>query len=146
MAGARIEIVVDDAEVKASLKRLAEKTSDFGPAMKDIGEYLVRSTDERFDAQHDPSGAPWAPLAPSTLARKKGSKILIETSRLRDSIHYQAGEDEVQVGTDVVYGAIHQFGGKAAAEIPARPFLGISDADRLEILDIIEDHITGKRA
>ncbi|MDA8123517.1 MAG: phage virion morphogenesis protein [Deltaproteobacteria bacterium] len=164
-----IEIVVEDSGIREALSRLAAKVRNLAPAMKNIGEYLQRSTWERFDAQKDPSGKPWAKLKASTLARKKTSKILIESSRLRDSIVYHADNDQVEVGTNVVYAAIHQFGGKTAprtirptrkkalfwpgashpvgavnhpgSQIPARPFLGVSDEDKAEILDIIRDHV-----
>lgn len=168
-----IEIEVDDREIRGALSRLAGKVRNLLPAMKNIGEYLQRSTWERFDAQKDPSGKPWAPLKASTRLRKKTSKILIESSRLRDSIAYRANNDQVEVGTNVAYAAIHQLGGKTKAatirpvrkkalfwpgashpvasvnhpgsEIPARPFLGVSDADRSEILDIVSDHVMGGR-
>ncbi|MDA8121059.1 MAG: phage virion morphogenesis protein [Deltaproteobacteria bacterium] len=177
MAGL-IEIEIDDREIREALSRLAAKVRNLAPAMKNIGEYLQRSTWERFAQQKDPSGKPWAPLKPSTLARKKTSKILIESSRLRDSIVYRADSDQVEVGTNVEYAAIHQFGGTVqhqarnqnvhfakkgnrvrfaksrnatygmkvsigahATTIPARPFLGVSDEDRSEILDIIRDHV-----
>ncbi len=160
MSGALIEIVVDDRKILRELERLAKATGNLRPALKNIGDYLQRSTWERFDAQKDPSGKPWAPLHPVTLARKKGKKILVESSRLRDSVVYRADDDEVRVGTNVAYAAIHQFGGKikprggralffpgashpvSSVTIPARPFLGISDEDRSEILDIIRDHVS----
>ncbi|MDD5762213.1 MAG: phage virion morphogenesis protein [bacterium] len=169
MSGALIEIEVDDRDIREALSRLAAKVRDLTPAMKNIGEYLQRSTWERFGQQKDPSGKPWARLKPSTLARKKTSKILIESSRLRDSIAYRAGSDQVEVGTNVEYAAIHQFGGKTrphkikarpgkalfwpgashpvasvnhpGSQIPARPFLGVSDEDKSEILDILRDHV-----
>ena len=44
----------------------------------------------------------------------------------------------VQVGTDSVYAATHQYG-RDEANIPARPFLGLSSTDRREITAIIRD-------
>ncbi|RJP17901.1 MAG: phage virion morphogenesis protein [Deltaproteobacteria bacterium] len=169
MSGTLIKIEVDDREIREALSRLASKVRNLAPAMKNIGEYLQRSTWERFGAQKDPQGKPWAKLKPGTLARKKTSKILIESSGLRDSIHYEASSDSVSVGTDKIYAAIHQFGGKTSphtirpsrkkalfwpgashpvgsvnhpgSQIPARPFLGVSDEDKSEILDILRDHV-----
>ncbi len=172
MAGALIEIEVDDSEIGQALDRLLAKTGNLAPAMKNIGEYLQRSTWERFFAQKDPAGHPWAPLKPSTLLRKTGSHILIEKGErggLLGSIHYEASPGEVLVGTNVKYAAIHQFGGKTrpheirprrkkalawpggahpvkvvkhpGSEIPARPFLGLSEEDRQEVLLILSDHL-----
>lgn len=175
MSGALIEIVVDDKEIREALSRLAKATGNLRPALKNIGEYMQHSIWERFDAQKDPSGKPWTKLKPSTLLRKKGrGKILVgPQSRLRDSIAYEASSDQVEVGTNVKYAAIHQFGGKTrphkinarpgkalfwpgashpvasvnhpGSTIPARPFLGVSDEDRSEILDIIRDHTLGPK-
>jgi phage gpG-like protein len=59
-----------------------------------------------------PDGSPWAPLAPSTLARKKGNDILRQDGQLQDTIRHSVSGNELAFGTDRVYGAIHQFGGK----------------------------------
>lgn len=55
------------------------------------------------------------------------------------------GSISVEVGTNVVYAAIHQLGGKAGRKdkrvtIPARPILGVSREDRTELLAIFGDH------
>lgn len=172
MGGSFVQIKVDDASVRRALSTLSGRVGQLWPALKNIGEYMVRSTWERFDAQKDPGGTPWAPLKNTTLLRKRGSKILIETSRLRDSIVYKVSEREVAIGTNVVYAAIHQFGGKTkpttirakskkalfwpgaahpvssvrhpGSTIPARPFLGISEEDRQEIAAIFGDHLFGR--
>lgn len=47
---------------------------------------ILRAFATSFDGQ-------WAPNAPSTIARKKSSKPLIDTSRLRKSISYQVMEN-----------------------------------------------------
>ena len=68
-----------------------------------------------------------------------------DTNRLMNSITYNAGSNEVEVGTNVEYAAIHQEGGTAGrgggVRIPARPFLGVSQEDEAEIIDIMNDYI-----
>jgi phage virion morphogenesis protein len=48
----------------------------------------------------------------------------------------------VAVGTNRVYAAIHQLGGQAGrgrkVTIPARPYLGVSAADRVRILAVLK--------
>lgn len=55
------------------------------------------------------------------------------------------GSISVTWGTNVTYAAIHQFGGRAGkghrARIPARAYLGVSDDDRAELLNIENDHL-----
>jgi phage gpG-like protein len=83
--------------------------------MKIIGEYMVRSTENRFNRQGPaPDGTPWKPLAASTKKRKKHPKILTESGALRGDIHYQLlGTHGVAIGTSgrIPYAAIHQLGG-----------------------------------
>lgn len=112
MGGATIRIEVDDRPVVDALNRLVAASADLRPVLKVIGEHMVQSTELRFDRQTTPDGAQWAPLSPQTRASKKHAKILTESQRLRRSIVYQVtGDGAVEVGTNVVYAAIHQFGG-----------------------------------
>ncbi|MFH1984124.1 MAG: phage virion morphogenesis protein [Pseudomonadota bacterium] len=119
MPGASISITVDDKAVEALFARLRSKTGDMTPVMADIGEYLVRATDDRFRAQRDPDGRAWAPLSPRTWATKKNTRILTERARLRGSIAYRAAADSVRVGTNVVYGAVHQLGADETVTVRA---------------------------
>ncbi len=66
--------------------------------------------------------APWAPLAASTLKRKKGrGNVLIENGALAQSIAAGPASDErVEVGTDRPYAPFLQYGTK---RMPARPFM-----------------------
>ncbi len=109
--------------------------------MPRLGEYLQASTQDRFKTQTAPDGSPWDALAPRTLERKKHNRDKVLTARgfLRRGIRYQVlDKSTVQVGTDSVYAATHQYG-RDEANIPARPFLGLSSTDRREITAIIRD-------
>ena len=109
--------------------------------MPRLGEYLQASTKKRFRTETAPDDSAWAALAPRTLKRKKNNKGKVLTARgfLRRGIRYQVlDKSTVQVGTDSVYAATHQYG-RDEANIPARPFLGLSSADRREITAIIRD-------
>lgn len=199
MSGASIKIEVSDQEIAAGLQRLVDAGSDLGPAMRAIGEALLHSTQRRFEAKAGPDGGRWAPFAEETLrrmpARRKPPELLRDTNRLYSSIVFEAASEAVEVGTNVVYAAIHQFGGdiviperqgsatfetvaegagkakdgrrvgsklrfaKASTRaktketksftvpahtvhIPARPYLGISEADKVEILAILADQVS----
>jgi phage virion morphogenesis protein len=150
MAGAFTLIAkIDEREVVAALDRLRQRAERMAPAFKNIGEELQRSTQERFGRQVDPEGRPWQELKASTQAAKakrgQSSKILRQRGYLADTIRYQVNGGGLRIGTNRIYGAIHQLGGKAGrgrkAEIPARPFLGISAQDRERILEIVTDFL-----
>ena len=161
-AGIRIEIQTDDAALQAAFKRLTATLGDLRPEMDEIGQTLTTSVIDRFDRERGPGGVPWKP---SARARTEGGQTLTDTGRLRASITHRASRDSVEVGTNVAYAAIHQFGGKTAprtiqprhkkalywpgawhpvaqvnhpgSTIPARPFLGIDADDRASILRIV---------
>jgi len=111
----RITVDANLRQAREGLKLLKQATQDLRPAFEDIGEMLVRSTDQRFEDQVGPDGQPWAPLSPAHLLfkQKKGynTKILTMRGRLRASIVARPGATQVAVGTPVVYGPIQQFGG-----------------------------------
>lgn len=112
MAGAMLDVEMNGSEVGRQLAELAERLGSLKTPLTDIAEYLHQATDDRFRQQVGPDGSPWAPLSPSTLARKKGGRILRESGDLQDTLRHQVSDDELLFGTDRPYGAIHQFGGK----------------------------------
>lgn len=82
-----------------------------------------------------------------SLLMSSNRKVLIKEGHLMDSINYQASNTGVEVGTNRVYAAIHQFGGPAGrknkrVKIPARPFLVIQDEDMTEIKRVLERHLS----
>ena len=139
-----IEVRVDDREIRRALQRLVDAGQDLRPAFREIGEYLDLATRERFDRAQAPDGTRWAPLKPRTLKRKQRRKrpldILVDSGDLRDLMRYHVTADRLEFGTDRKYGATHQFG-DPRRNIPARPFLGLSDDDRREVLDILQEHL-----
>lgn len=105
---------------KAELERLrafmdAHAKLDTSGLMSRLGEYLLKSTQDRFKSQTSPDGASWAPLKKRYARRKKYNKDKVLTLRgyLRSYIHYQIPNAQtVVVGSNQKYAAIHQFGGE----------------------------------
>ena len=157
MPGARLKVEltgIEDAERR--LRALAEAGHDLTPAMRDIGEYLVRTTKDRFADERGPDGAPWEPLSEHTKRRKRrnAGRILTEHGYLGGQIVYQAEPTAVEAGSPLVYAGTHQFGAEEGSfgstsggrpipwgDIPAREFLGLSDADGDEIEDILRGYL-----
>ena len=168
---------INDRPVRRLLKRAADRMANPRPALASIGEYMLRRTEQRFSEQKEPSGRAWKKLSPITLRTKRHTKILTESGNLRGRIVYRVEPGAVLIGTNVVYGAIHQLGGtinknvqvrshwrimtrafgkpiparhvivesherKMNLTIPARPFLGVNDADREAFENILTDYLT----
>jgi len=143
MAGSRFEVDFDASGAAKALNRAINALDNPKPLYRDIGEYLLRSHDQRWDAAQAADGAPWAPLKPATLKAKARSKPnagpLVLDEHLRRLVTNSSCSG-VEIGTPLVYGATHQFGDDDR-NIPARPFLGLSDADRDEIEALAVDHL-----
>lgn len=143
MAGASISIDYEfpDKEIAARLRKLVDAGEDLEPAFIDIGEGLLNSTDDRWEQQVDPDGNPWEPLDPKYQARKEknADKILVLEGFMRDTLAYNTSPNSMEMGTNLIQGATHQFGDDDRG-IPARPFLGVSEDDEQMIQDILQDH------
>ncbi len=115
-----IEIRYNDTAVRDALRRLRDAGADMSPAMRDIAAALEADADRAFDDEASPDGTPWEPLRQSTIdARKKRRKwpgqILQRSARLARSLTSDSGDDYAAAGTNVIYGALHQFGAKRGA-------------------------------
>lgn len=136
-------------EARQLLDRALDKGTHLRPLMIEIGYELVRSTQERIDAEQDPDGLPWVDLRPATWARKRTDSKLVERGYLRGGIALAAATNAfVEISADREYAALHQLGGTpdmapGPAAVPARPYLGLSEADgallELLVLDYFRD-------
>lgn len=136
-----INIDMDSAIVNNALRQLVENVDDMQPTMTDIGEHIASMIDLNFRDLQDPYRTPWLPLKKP---RKDGSsKPLNDTGALKASITSNPTPHDVTIGTNLIYGATHQFGRDA---IPARPFFpteehGMPNDWEQDILDIIRSHL-----
>ena len=163
MTGATLEY--DNSAAQDLLGRLQEKLGDLKPALQDIGEYLIIAHNQRFKDQVAPDGTPWAPLSPSYQRNKTKNKnrILVFNGYLENSYRYQVGNNELDFGTNDPNAAHHHFGTKPYTikpktkkalafggvvvkkvnhpGLPARPLIGVSEADNEEILTLLNEHL-----
>ncbi|MEN3785474.1 phage virion morphogenesis protein [Aeromonas veronii] len=144
MAGSFIAIshhgVADAFEL---LAKLYQKTGDLSEPLADIGEGLLLSHRDRWDAQENPEGEPWAPLSEKYRARKPhhADEILRLNDDLRDTLDYQVDPQALYFGTPMVYGAAHQFG-RPEINLPERRVLGLSEGDKQSVLETLEGYLT----
>lgn len=158
-----IRIELKDDQVRAALARIAGAMTNMTPVMQDIGEVLVEGTKRRFNDGTDPDGNPWAPKSPTTIEayRARGDSVSFRpligpTRALSTTIHYVAGANQVEFGTNRIQAAVMQGGAAKGAfgrtsrgapvpwgNIPARPFIGLSDTDRTNVIDIVEEWLEG---
>lgn len=159
-----ITVEINDAQISRAFQQLEAALTDMTQPMRDIGEVLVISTKDRMRDGQSPDGTPFAARSPVTLRayekrrQKYGPKPLWLTGTMREGIAYDAGSDYVQITSSAIQSAVMHFGatqGEFGAwmgkdklgrthfhhipwgNIPARPFLGISDQDRTNIVEIV---------
>ena len=143
-----IRVDFDDSKITNELKRLRKLGTDMQPAMSRISIFLEKRVRDHFDKGETPDGTPWATLSPKTLSQKKKKNVPIddplhgESLNLRDEVFPFSSDTEAGVSTGEVtekYAATHQFGDEKR-NIEARPFLGLSDEDEIEILEIVGEY------
>ncbi|RCJ20144.1 hypothetical protein A6S26_05330 [Nostoc sp. ATCC 43529] len=137
---ADIIITLDDLAARQDLAEIEHRLYNLRPAFASMGEYMVRKTEQNFKGERDPDGVAWDPLSAAYRKRKRGTKILTESGRLRASITYRADGTQVVVGCNVKYARAHQYG-YPKRNLPARPFLGASAEDEQELGEILLSYI-----
>ncbi|WP_337846243.1 phage virion morphogenesis protein [Sphingomonas sp.] len=156
-----LRIVFNGSAITAQLRAAQEQIADAEPMHRDIGEYLIDSHRQRFQRGEAPDGSAWAPKSLVTIERYRRmgdgdrTKPLIGPSRrLSTELHYFASKAETEVGSNLEYAAVMQEGAAKGAfgadrhgrpipwgNIPARVWLGLSDIDERNILDIVDEHL-----
>ena len=164
--GITINVKIEDREVREMLAKVQARLKDLTPVMKIIGQTIRTSVIKNFEKGGRPM--PWKPSARASI---KGDKTLIDTTRLMRSITSKGYSDRAEVGTNVIYAAIHQLGGRTkphiikprnakalkipgigfrksvkhpGSKIPARPFLLVQNEDWKEIKEELREFIFKK--
>ncbi len=127
--------------------------------LAEIGEIILSSIEENFlqegryqsaDTWHGGTNR-WVDLAESTKEQRRkkgkwpGKKLQMSQGGLAASIAANISGDTLEIGTNKVYAAIQQKGGKAGrgkkVTIPARPYLVVQDEDLDDAMDVLGKHI-----
>lgn len=158
-----IESKLDYKPVLDALNRAAAGMRNTRPLMRSVAGIMLRAVEDNFAEEGRPK---WKDLQPSTkLTRyKQGTwpgKILQRSGGLAASITQSFDATSAVVGTNKVYAAINQFGGRTkphvirpktkralsfggivvrqvnhpGSNIPARPFLRLTPRDLRDIVD-----------
>lgn len=116
MTGASITL---EDKATDGVRYLVARATHPGQLMSAIAAYMLTSTQRRFEREAGPDGEPWRPLSKRTAnrvirgGRRRGSaNILRVTTRLYRSLVTRSDASSAEVGTNVAYAAVHQFGGQ----------------------------------
>lgn len=100
-----VRIQVDAKGIEKAFDRLAQGLKNARPLMREVAFLMNDAVAENFAVGGRPK---WLGLAPD----RKRPSVLQQTGRLRNSIVQYHDAQTAMVGTNVVYAAIHQFGGE----------------------------------
>ena len=148
MSDKPIEIKIDNNDVERKLLELAQKGENLRPLMKNIAGIFASATEENFKNEGRPDK--WTELSEATKKQRTKQKkwpgqILQVSGQLASSISTQYDDESAIIGSNLDYAAIHQLGGQAGknkkVEIPARPYLKLTDDDFNEILDATKNFL-----
>ncbi|WP_370236628.1 phage virion morphogenesis protein [Brevundimonas sp.] len=158
MAGLSDKVELDREDIRR-LEGLGDRLGDTKPLMAAIGGFVRDVARGRFREQKGPDGKPWKK---SLRAQLVGGTTLVDRGLLRDSYIDRATATEAEVGTADIRARIHHFGGVIRSRsggklafgladggfalvsqvtMPARPALGVNDADRVEIRALVADFV-----
>ena len=148
MSDKPIEIKIDNKDIERKLLELAQKGENLRPLMKNIAGIFASATEANFKNEGRPDK--WTELSEATKKQRTKQKkwpgqILQVSGQLASSISTQYDDESAVIGSNLDYAAIHQLGGQAGknkkVEIPARPYLKLTDDDFNEILDATEHYL-----
>lgn len=127
-------------QVERRLEKMKSEGADQTTALAALGRAIETRINTGFRAGVDPWGRPWKPLNP----KYRTGQPLRNTRRLQLSISSRVVGDAAEVGTNVRYARVHQYGATIVpktssylafpvtgggfaflkeARIPARPFM-----------------------
>lgn len=142
-----------DEELRAMVDRLETGLSDMSEVTNEIGEFLAESHQQRIEKSLGaPDGTAWAAKSPFT--KSKDPRPLYDTGDMVRRIHHVYGADFVSVAVSGVKVRTLHFGAEKGAfgqtktgqpipfgDIPARPFMGLSQTDQSNIADALTEWI-----
>ena len=145
MAGVSIEIEGE------GLKRLEQRLAAIADprtrreALESVAAEIETQARRRIEAGGPaPDNTDWADWSKDYARTRRGGggKLFLEGDLL-GSLQSSVSGDEAEVGTNLRYGAIHQFGGAEVGRpsLPARPYLGLSGDDEADIEEIVTETI-----
>lgn len=156
-----MKIEFNAAPIFRRLEQAQALLSDLTPVHEEITEYMVDATKARFRLGKGPDDKNWTPKKPATIARYKArgdgnrpDPLIGPSKRLSSEILGMSTRASSEIGSALEYSGVMQNGAAKGAfgvspggrpipwgDIPARVWLGISDADERNILDIVDEHL-----
>ncbi len=140
--------VFGDEQISRDLLRFGENAMDMTDAFQSLATDFYAMEARQFATQGGFGSGGWAPLAPSTRAKKgTGSRILVDSGALKGSLTGPGSgsirkitPDEMEVGTSISYAQYHQHG---TSRMPMRKPVELRAVDKVRWVKVLQGHIIG---
>lgn len=160
MSGTSLNLTVKgDLQLLVKPLRRLQKRGNPAPLLKDIAMVGESTTRARFADEEGPDGEKWVE---SLRKQLHGGATLTGDGGHLSAIQSSHSSTEARWGSNRIYAAIHQFGGVIKAKtskglaftlangdgvitqsvtMPARPFLGINDDNKDDIIHRVREYV-----
>ena len=144
-----LEVVGAD-KAEGLLTKIADQAADLKPALNAAARIMRDGLRQQVASKGQYLGAPWAPLAASTLERKKrqglpakqlyAKGIMLTSLTGGNSAHvFKITKTMARVGTKDYLVKFHHAG--TSKGVPSRKLLGIHKEDRAKIFGVVREHL-----
>lgn len=123
-------------ELTRHFRQIQKKVKNHKVLYKRIGIKILRYVNDNFKAEGKESK--WKKLSKLTIQarRKKSSKILQDTGKLKQSYTYKVGRRSVKIGSPLKIAKHHEFGTKSYQIVPKKKkalLFGVNPAERARL-------------
>jgi phage gpG-like protein len=134
-----MRIEVNASAVLGKVMKLKNGLDDVRPFFEKAKVVLEEAKDKQFAYEGSYLDKKWKPLMPSTLARKRGASILVETGKLKASFGVkEQSKKRLVYGSTSDYYAFHQLGTRKMAR---RTILNVNTALEREITSLFREYL-----
>lgn len=121
-----------DKRISAVFDNIQKELGNMSEPIKEANRYMRAEVDKNYSQEGGVVVSKWAALSPNYAKRKKGSKILVKTGKMKAAFYSKFGINQVEIGNNVDYFKYHQSN-KPRTKLPRRAMLEIKPQQQAEI-------------
>jgi phage gpG-like protein len=148
MSDITINVEVDTRAVDRAIDEMLRAGRNLGPAFRQAKPIMRADQREHAKRKEGPDGR-WPARAPASRSYSKGKRRRTRKllGKLPIATTYAATSTGIRAYSRVPWSGVHQYGGRVGrgANVPARPFLWISDSLLAKVTAIFSSHVIGGR-
>lgn len=126
-------VIENKQRVSAYFDDVKVKVGDMSEPIKEANRYMRGEINKNYGKEGGVVTSKWAALNPEYAKRKrKGSKILVDTGKMKKAFYSKFGKNQVEIGNRSSYFKYHQSN-KPRTKLPRRAMIEIKNEQQAEI-------------